>query len=470
MKNVVLIHQKHENISKISKAIIEIGENLFISTSLKNGIQFSEFQASDIFIIDGSYPINLDEVKDLKRLGTELIFINRDNLNIEISEFGILVDEDKFLQYLEKSDKEIGSDIASVSVKKAQNIFRDFESFSSSITQEVRRAKRYNYPLVIIMFDFIKTENMPEVIDYFASKIREFDSLWIADSNHFSMILPHTGWNGAEILTNRLTTQITNTLNLSVNSLKNQILNFKRIESDSDFISRITNSLTLEYNNIDNNIDFNIWKDELFSEFVGGKTTRVFNRYKGMLVSHDSDILLKDSKLELSNIRNIQLSLINQEKATYFYSSTLNKTIRASVEKVNLDDSFAVLTNFEIIDTEFIKKTTMKLLIEDNMDISIFDELNNNISGKIVEISLEELTIIVESTSFFKENSNLKATFTLPFSGKQISADIEVKSIEEGKDISYMDLRISTSIVDDMKISEFLSKKQIEFIKELKTL
>jgi len=462
LKNIILIHNNFRNISNIAQAVSDVGENLFLSTNFKNGLQFLNFESVEMFLIDSSYSVKDEELSSLKTLNIEPTFISRQDVSLEnMSDFGKVINEDKFIENL-KSIKNIN--IEETTLKNAPNIFRDFDTFKLAITQEVRRAKRYRYPFVVVMFQLTDKTHIQQVIDYFSSKIREFDSLWIYDDTKFSMVLPHTGWNGAEILTSRLTTQITQEIGIEIDALKNVILSFKRIERDEDFITRIENSLNNEYYNINKSVAFNVWKEELFSEFLEAKTIRIFNRYKGLLISHDSDIVLNEHHLELHNIRDIQFSIIDKEKASYFYSKTLNKTIRAGVEKIDPKDFSATLSNFEIIDSDFIENKNLKLLIEEDLPIRISGNL-----AQIVELSLDEITVVTKDISAIKNKSKLKLNFEISVRDTlfKIKAEGKILNIEEGAE-SYIDIKMTTSSIENIKISEFLSTKQIQFIKELK--
>ncbi len=470
MKNVVVVYKDFRNISNIGETLTRFGENIFFTTILSNGVQFLNFERGDLFIIDGSYQIESDdELELLRKVSTDIVFIEREGkfIDNDNGSIGIILDENKSLEYINHSKKDIG--IESVKIKKSPNIYYDFENFKDSITSEVRRAKRYRYPLVVVLFKLSDTKFIDKVIKFFASKIREFDSLWIAGGNKFGMVLPHTGWNGAEILTNRLTTQISEDLNIDITSLKNTIISFKRIENDVDFISKIREALNGDYYNINRDIDFNIWREELFAEFLDGKTIRIFNRYKGMLISHDSDMILFNGKLELHNIRPLQLSIINSEKATYFHSATLNKTVRAGIETIDLKKAHAVLSSFEIIDSSFIKSNMMKLAIEDDVNITISNQ-KISVIGKIVELSLEEISSIFTEQFLFDLNEKLTISFSLNIRGENhnIFGECSIIEIENGKDLSYVDLRLITLPNDNIKISDYLSNKQIQFIRELK--
>jgi len=456
MKNTIIIHNNWKVVTNILSKIEENQADICITTNLeKNILSLDKFE---LIIIDSSYSLEDKDIHTLTQLNVDIIFINNATQNI-----GKNFTESEILNLLNNQRAKVESQKTPT---KSANIFRDFDSFKSSITQEVRRAKRYRYPFVVVMFELDNSKYHQEIIEYFSSKIREFDSLWIYDKNHFSMMLPHTGWNGAEILTNRLTSFITQEVGTEVSSLKNVIISFKRIEQDKDFILRVESALHGTYYAINNMVDVNIWKDELLSEFTDAKTIRVFNKYKGLLVSHDFDIFLSDDKLHLNNIRAIQLSIINNEKATYFHSKTLNKTIRAGVQTIDLDKSSVTLAQFEIIDSEFIKSTTTKLLIEEDMKVLISNQ-SNQFTAEIIEMSLDELSVEFKGNYSFEANIEFQLEFEINNSYK-IKTDAKIISIEKGSDISYIEFYISTSINDNMKMSEFISQKQIQFIKELR--
>jgi hypothetical protein len=457
LRSAVIVYSKFEDIKEVVEALSSISKNIYLTQNIKSVTSCFELGRVDLLIVD----VEMAEIPDFE---TEIIFLKREDRiypkNIDI------LDRVTLLEHIIVSQEVTSSDIISV---KKENVFRSRKGFEKAIKSEVRRAKRYRYPFVVVMFKVSsEVKDMETIVQFFASKIREFDSLWVSGKDTFSLILPHTGWDGAEILTNRLTTDITNRLEVTISALKNHIFSFKRVENDVDFISRIENNLDGEYFDIRTEIDFDIWKDELFSEFIEGKTIRTFNRYKGMLISHDADMLSEEGKLKLYNIRPLQLSIIDKEKATYFHSSTLNKTIRAGVEKISRNSSNATLTNFELIDSSFIKNTTFKLLIEEKIsDIKIDGKA---ISGDIYELSLDEVTIISKAVEDIKKGDSIKLEFTIPTNSYYVSTEASVQDIEKGTNTSFIDLIIKTSLSDNMKISEFLANKQIEFIKELKDI
>jgi hypothetical protein len=457
LRSAVIVYSKFEDIKEVVEALSSISKNIYLTQNIKSVTSCFELGRVDLLIVD----VEMAEIPDFE---TEIIFLKREDRiypkNIDI------LDRVTLLEHIIVSQEVTSSDIISV---KKENVFRSRKGFEKAIKSEVRRAKRYRYPFVVVMFKVSsEVKDMETIVQFFASKIREFDSLWVSGKDTFSLILPHTGWDGAEILTNRLTTDITNRLEVTISALKNHIFSFKRVENDVDFISRIENNLDGEYFDIRTEIDFDIWKDELFSEFIEGKTIRTFNRYKGMLISHDADMLSEEGKLKLYNIRPLQLSIIDKEKATYFHSSTLNKTIRAGVEKISRKSSNATLTNFELIDSSFIKNTTFKLLIEEKIsDIKIDDKA---ISGDIYELSLDEVTVVCKAIPDIQKGDSVKLEFTIPTNSYYVSTEASVQDIEKGTNTSFIDLIIKTSLSDNMKISEFLANKQIEFIKELKDI
>ncbi len=462
MRNIVFVYRDSEKISEIVPKLGEYIENIFLTTKLDNGLQFVNFEHIDLFVIDSSYQIETNRLDALRKIEEKLIFTA--NQNIENVEIGKYLTYNELVEYIQHHSK----DKESETFKKAPNIFRDFELFQEAITQEVRRAKRYRYPLVVVLFQLEESKYMEKIINYFSSKIREFDYLWIIDDVRFAMVLPHTGWNGAEILTSRLITQVSEKLNIDTSSIRNQILTFKRIESDSEFIDKIKDSIHKKYFEINRNIDFDIWKDELFAEFIEGKTIRIFNRYKGLLVSHDADIVLKNEKLELHNIRPLQLSIISKEMATYFYSSTLGKAVRGEVDNLDMKKSFVSMGNFEIVDIEYIKNNNnnMKLIIENGIDATLSDG-DQILKASLFELSLDELTLVLPTSQLVDISKNCYIEFSL--NGNLIKSPAQIREIERGKEITYIDVKIVTSPNDNMHISTYLSSQQMQIIKELKS-
>ena len=456
MFSIVLVYSNFQKIKDLIEKISKLDRDVILAKDIERGLGFLNFNNVQIFAIDSSYKLSETDLIKLKNVKNDLFLINFKNK----LEFGQNISGKEFIKLLSNNAKDQETNLS-----KSPRIFRDYEQFKNVISQEVRRAKRYRYPFVVVMFKVDDNKYTQQIINYFASKIREFDSLWIYDETHFSMILPHTGWNGAEILTNRLTNYITAEIGVETDVLKNIILSFKRVEKDTDFLARINHALHNVYYNTNKQIDFHVWKDELFSEFIETKTIRVFNRYKGMLISHDSDLVVFNDKLQLLNIRKLQFKIIDLEKATYFFSENLKKVIRAEVESLDKKHLSAIFSHFEFVDLSIIKTNIVKLLIEEDLKINIKSSDDFEISGEIIELSLDEVSVHLNRS--LDKNANYYLEFYLPKVKYKIIAEGKIKDIEMGEDTAYIDFHIVTSVDANMKISEFLAKKQLQFIKEL---
>jgi hypothetical protein len=92
---------------------------------------------------------------------------------------------------------------------------------------------------------------------------------------------------------------------------------------------------------------------------------------------------------------------------------------------------------------------------------------SNQFTAEIIEMSLDELSVEFKGNYSFEANIEFQLEFEINNSYK-IKTDAKIISIEKGSDISYIEFYISTSINDNMKMSEFISQKQIQFIKELR--
>jgi hypothetical protein len=469
LKTIVVVYKDLESIEEFVTVSSNIGANIFLTKSLKDGIKFHEKakEKADLFIIDKSFQFidrKIRLIKENLEKGFKPSIIDNSIDGIE----DLTVSKALIIEKIRNFEKIKTTPTAHF--KKAPMIFREKIKFMDEIRGEVRRAKRYKYPLAVVIFKLEVLENSENLIVYFSRRVREFDYLWVISQSMFAMVLPHTAWNGAQILSNRLVRNFSTDYNIELCSLKNKILSYKRVESDENFINRIEQSITGEFHEINHDIDFYVWKDELFNEFIERQTIRIFNRYKGMLVSHDADMVFIDGRLNLYNIRSIQQNIIDIDKIVYFYSSAIDKTIRAGIDYLDKENHHALLSSFEAVDPIVTKTTFTKLLIEEKIDV--FLNFNSDqIKAEMNELSLDEVTVTTTLPVHFELNQHTEISFSLPVRDKvyEISSNSKVLQSEEGSSISFITFSISTSLKDNMKISEFLSIKQISFIKELKS-
>jgi hypothetical protein len=469
MKNIIFVYDNLEKIEDLIEVSSNTSANIILTKSLQSGIKFNKREKADLFIIDSSFHFSENNIELLKE---HLNCIRPLIIENKIDEFkDFFISKKKLISNLRKSTKILDKN-QKKSFRKTPVVFRSETKFKNEIKAEVRRAKRYRYPLSVVLFKYELERDIDDLIEYFSGKVREFDYLWVISENKFAMVLPHTAWNGAQILSNRLVKHVSEKYNFKICSLKNQILSFKRVENDETFIFRIDRAIDNEFQEINRKIDFYIWKDELFNEFSEAKTIRIFNRYKGMLVSHDADIIYINGSLHLHNIRAIQQNIIDKEKVTYFYSSSIDKTICAGIESLHKENRHAILSSYEIVDPVFTKTNIAKLSIEENIDVLIFlDNSDEVIKTKLYELSLDDLTVFSETQTHLQENQAIYIEFSISIRDKiyKIKSNSHILQVEIGDNISYFTINLKTSLKDNMKISEFLSIKQISFIKELKS-
>jgi hypothetical protein len=454
VKYSIVITERIGEFGELLSHLSNLSENTLISALFSDTEAISTTEP-DLIIVDRAESISSDELYKIENQKAKKIFIDK---KLELSEIDM-----EYLQGVFKS-----CDIAiETPPKKSPKIYRELDSFKASITKEVRRAKRYHYPFVVVQLKLQDSSYSDSIIEYFSSKIREFDSLYIADENHFSMTLPHTGWNGAEILTSRLIREFTEKNSLDIASVTNIIKTFKRSFNDIEFIEYITSSEDSDYYPINCDNDFEVWRDEFFSEFAEGRVTRLYNSYKGMIISHDVDINLVDnSTIVVRNLRPIQLGALELEKVTYFESKSINKMIRAGVH--NISDKGAIeLSSFEVVDSSGFKNRSFNFIVEEEIPVTF-----ENNSGRLFEISLNKLEILYNRCVQFEAGQFGSIELSLPtHRGEQnIKISGKVTAIESGESESIIELQIEAGEKETRLISEYLSKKQMQFTIELKKL
>ncbi|EJF07381.1 hypothetical protein ThvES_00005550 [Thiovulum sp. ES] len=416
MKNIIFVYDNLEKIEDLIEISSNTSANIILTKSLQSGIKFNKREKADLFIIDSSFHFSENKIELLKE---HLNCIKPLIIENKIDEFkDFFISKKKLIANIRKSTK-ILDENQKKSFRKTPVVFRSEAKFKNEIKAEVRRAKRYRYPLSVVLFKYELEKDIDDLIEYFSGKVREFDYLWVISENKFAMVLPHTAWNGAQILSNRLVKHVSEKYNFKICALKNQILSFKRVENDETFIFQIDHAIDNEFREINREIDFYVWKDELFNEFAEAKTIRIFNRYKGMLVSHDADIIYINGSLHLHNIRAIQQNIIDKEKVTYFYSSSIDKTIRAGIESLHKENRHAVLSSYEIVDPVFTKTNIAKLSIEEDIDVFIYlDDSDEVIKTKLYELSLDDLTVFSETQTHLQENQAIYIEFRISIRDK----------------------------------------------------
>jgi hypothetical protein len=467
VKYSILVTDRVNELSSIIEALYKVSDNIYISSCIEDSIDFMTLKENELIVIDGQKKLQLSDLERVREFERETIFIDQIEGVENLDSYGRVAQlsqiDEEYLRLLIKLDTDVENEDLSVK-RKSPKLFRDVDSFKASITKEVRRAKRYHYPLVVVMIQIEEKKYLDDIIAFFSSKIREFDSLYISDSNHFSMTLPHTGWYGAEVLTTRLIKDISARLNIDIDSIRNLIRTFKRSDTDVEFIETILNSVDSEYYPISKDIDFEVWRDEFFSEFSSGKVVRLYNQYKGMVISHDVDISLEDQSLKVRNLRSIQKGALELEKVTYFESSNLNKMIRAGVH--NIDDKGIIeLSSFEIVDSCGIKNRTLNFIVEESIDASF-----GNYKGKLFEVSLDKVEILFSDELTFNEGEKESVTIELPSQKgvDNLTMRGSVLSVETSSTETIVELFIETGERENRLISDYLSKKQMQFIAELK--
>jgi uncharacterized Zn ribbon protein len=354
--------------------------------------------------------------------------------------------------------------------KKKSRIFLERDSFEGAMAHEIRRAKRYHYPMALVLFRSEEVSNLELFLNYFSEKIREFDFLWRYE-NGFAMVLPHTGWDGAEILTSRLSSRALSHFQLHAEALQHNILSLKQTENDQEFLDRVYVALNSKFYNISSGIGFESWKEELYSEFVETNTNiRLMNTYHGMLISHDADISVKNDELFLSNIRPLQLASMHIERATYFQSKTLNRMVRAGIHRINQDTKCAILSNFEIMEENILQRNSLRIELAEPIDVSIQTHDKTSLHGELTQLSLNSALISIPKQFYLQKGNDIDLDFSLKIKSKshRVLVSTTVTSIEYLNQNFLLELNIKAELNENKIISDFLSKKQLNLINELK--
>ncbi len=142
-------------------------------------------------------------------------------INNLINQLGIIAEQARLITQLSDENKELRTALSHKAILDPETGFFRFDVFKQMIVLEVRRAKRYNYPLAIILMAF---DNFDKVSRWLTPKqrkalyahtrrqvrtsIRDIDMPLLFAEEKVLIVAPHTDVSGATVVADRIRDRI----------------------------------------------------------------------------------------------------------------------------------------------------------------------------------------------------------------------------------------------------------------------
>jgi hypothetical protein len=191
----------------------------------------------------------------------------------------------------------------------------------------------------------------------------------------------------------------------------------------------------------------------------------LLNYFREIPVSYPATVeTLEEHFVELL-VHQVQAVVISLEKITVLKSSHFPRDVIANVNYVNVEKSRIVLSNFSYALVRADRRMSVRVELSDRLQAS-FAYQDQEISGKLHDMSLTGVSIDVIDDPHLELSERGELTVTLP--GETITVDatlLKVLTTLEGYRLVF---EMEASRSTELNISQYIFRRQLEIIKELK--
>ena len=211
-----------------------------------------------------------------------------------------------------------------------------------------------------------------------------------------------------------------------------------------------------------------------FLKGMVGQTFSFLNYYKEIPVSYDAKLLSIENEMAEFDIHEYQAKVITLERQALIYAhekNSLKDDMVAEAFYVNVAKKRTILCKFGYAKISAHLRRFVRVLVDIPVDANLFFE-ENNIQGKIVDISIGGMAIRTESNELLHSGLVVNMILLLPDSQNgainkvELSGTIVKVLAEETTSVCY--LEFNTENKTHQQISYFINQRQVEIIKGLK--
>lgn len=193
--------------------------------------------------------------------------------------------------------------------------------------------------------------------------------------------------------------------------------------------------------------------------------TKLLNFYREIPVSYDASVLtVEESHAELQ-VNQIQAVVISFEKVTVLKSSHFPRDVVATVNYINIEKSRVVLSNFSFAVVRAERRASVRVELTDPI-YATFASSAATVGGRLHDMSLTGISINVLDAPAVTPSEKGELAVTLPIGTIAVPASLlKVLTTVEGYRLVF---QIEVTKATELSISQYLFRRQVEIIKELK--
>jgi hypothetical protein len=192
---------------------------------------------------------------------------------------------------------------------------------------------------------------------------------------------------------------------------------------------------------------------------------KLVNYFREIPVSYAANVLtVEEDSVEFS-VHQIQAVVITLEKVTILKSRHFPRDVVANVNYVNVEKSRIVLSGFSYAMVRADRRMSVRVELADAI-LATFATAETTVAGKLHDMSLTGLSITAPQDPGLPLSEKGELTVVLPSGAITVSASLlKAAPVAAGCRLIF---EIELSRATELSISQYIFKRQVEIIKELK--
>jgi hypothetical protein len=192
---------------------------------------------------------------------------------------------------------------------------------------------------------------------------------------------------------------------------------------------------------------------------------KLLNFFREIPVSYGASVETVEESFAELNVHQIQAVVISFEKVTVLKSSHFPKDVIANVSYVNVEKSRIVLSSFCYALVRADRRMSVRVELSEPIYAS-FTSQGATTGGRLHDMSLTGISIDLVEDPGIPLSEKGELAVTLPIGTISVPASVlKIKTVGNGYRLVF---EIEATRATELSISQFIFRRQVEIIKELK--
>jgi hypothetical protein len=200
---------------------------------------------------------------------------------------------------------------------------------------------------------------------------------------------------------------------------------------------------------------------------AGRNSIKLLNYYRELPVSFDGTIEFSDRGVVKMNVHDLQAAAMMIEKEVFIKCKGLPYDVVAKVIRIKKKSHSALLTSFHYVIITAERRVSVRVRVSDRYDAT-FHYNNQQVQGRIEDISFSGLSISTPKGISLEENSTGKVNLALPTIMLELSGKLLKVNQDDSSSKFIIELEMDNK--SEQCISQFIFSQQSGIIRELKEL